>query len=190
MNGNRFKYGIYIGSIASFTGLEEVHLGGPYSWQMPFPHIPELVQTSTYNDCNDCENLHSTYTPDEHTSPSAFKISLPPNLKIVSISYSQMYYHIQDVSVNANNTITEIDVSRNLLTEWNGKISGLEKVEKLDLSGNIAHEVGVDFFPSFKKLKHLDISHNQLGHVLIKGELFRGLSKLQTLNLTNNFEKQ
>ncbi|XP_067672267.1 toll-like receptor 4 [Haliotis asinina] len=194
MNGNRFQYGIYVGSIASLTGLEEVYLGGPFSWKMPFPHIPEMVQTSPYNDCNNCENEHSAYTPDEHSSsslamtrPYPVKINLPPNLKIVSFSSSQLYYHIQNISVNDNNNITEIDVSRNLLTEWNGNISGLEKVEKLNISGNIAHNVGVGFFPSFKKLVNLDISHNQLGSALLKREIFSGLSKLQTLNLSNNF---
>ncbi|XP_046577656.1 toll-like receptor 4 [Haliotis rubra] len=160
---------------------------------MPFPHIPELLQTSTYNDCSDCENLHFAYTPDKHSSsplamPNHYpvKISLPPNLKTVSFTSSQMYYHIQNVRVS-NNSITEIDVSRNLLTEWNGNISGLEKVEKLNISGNIAHNVGVGFFPSFKKLITLDISHNQLGGVLTKSDIFHGLSTLQTLNLSHNF---
>ncbi|XP_046352419.2 toll-like receptor 4 isoform X2 [Haliotis rufescens] len=188
LKGNRFEYYTYIGDISSLVGLEVVDLGGYANKKLPFQSLVDFKQTSTCTDCNVLsERLSSTSLDDEHSSYPV-TIHLPPNLQKVYFSISQLYFHIGSFAVTENN-ITRIDVSRNLFTKWNGTIDGLEKLEYLDLSYNIANYATSDFFSSFQNLKRLNISHNLLGTVLgiSGGDMFRSLSQLQILDLSANY---
>ncbi|XP_071105096.1 toll-like receptor 4 [Haliotis cracherodii] len=195
LKGNRFEYYTYIGDISSLVGLEVVDLGGYANKKLPFQSLADFKQTSTCTDCNVLsERLSSTSLDDEvssylHNKDSIVTIHVPPNLRNVSFSVSQLYFHIGTFAVTENN-ITYIDVSRNLFTKWIGTIDGLEKLEYLDLSYNIANYATSDFFSSFQNLKRLNISHNLLGTVLgniSRGDMFKSLSQLQTLDLSANY---
>ncbi|XP_046577699.1 toll-like receptor 4 [Haliotis rubra] len=184
MKGSRFHYGPYIGDISSLVGLEVVNIRGYGNRRMPFPSLNDFRHMFFLS-----KRLSSVYFDGDYSPHPPFIIHLPPNLKKVDFSVSQMYFHITRFQVYKNN-ITEIDASRNLFTMWIGNVIGFEKLETLNLSDNIANFATSQFFGSFKNLKHLDISNNLLGTVLgniSNGNMFSALSKLQTLDLSANY---
>ena len=87
------------------------------------------------------------------------------------------------------NNITSLDLSDNIIYEWNGSLVKFSELEHAKLSSNFATHVSTNFFLAAPKLKTLDASNNLLGEVLSQdtdGLIFKPLQHLEVLNLALN----
>ena len=130
---------------------------------------------------------------------------------------SFIYSTIPPALICGASKLKHLDISFNLFLTWQGPVLGLGNLESLDLSENFAKELTKEFFLGFPNLLHLNISGNMLGgcfspavkndsHLLFANlnniqsidmsslkifdlpeSLFRNMSQLEKLNLSNNF---
>ena len=121
------------------------------------------------------------------------KIDAPPNLKVIQFRDSNVKTKIAGrktrMKVSFRNNITNLDVSFNVIYEWNGPLVRFEELQHVNLSSNFAYHVSPNFFSSAPNLKTLDASNNLLGEVLSQdtaGLMFKPLQHLEVLNLSLN----
>ena len=115
-------------------------------------------------------------------------VPLPPNLKKLTVQFKQMSFAITEIEIYKNK-LKVLDLSYNLLSLWHGPIEGVEDLESLDLSNNLATVIAPSFFSNFRSLKVLNISWNLLNNALVddvEGKLFDQMSTLRVLDLSGN----
>ena len=79
-----------------------------------------------------------------------------------------------------------VSARHNILFSWIGPISGMNRLETIDLSFNFCKFVSKDFFSHFPSLRFLFIGNNPLGGILqddYEGLIFRHLHQLELLDL-------
>ncbi|XP_046547013.1 toll-like receptor 4 [Haliotis rubra] len=197
---NKLTFGEYLSDISNLTGLEEVDLSGlNHAHELPdFSDLKWL--TTTFEDCqsdNVCEsnpiifssNYADIFSHHSLTTGEGKPIPVPPKLKTFVYAYSQLAYHIGNITFSPN-VLDHVDLSSNILSTWTGPVTGLEDITFLDINNNVAKAISQTFFHTFPNLQILDVSFNFMGNVLQKdtdGDVFLNQRKLQILNLTSNF---
>ncbi|KAH3888419.1 toll-like receptor 4 [Dreissena polymorpha] len=144
-------------------------------------------------------------------------VCLPKNMGTLKWRESFIYSTISPALICGASRLKNLDISFNLFITWQGPVLGLANLESLDLSENYAKELKKEFFLGFPNLLHLNISGNMLGrcfspavnnesHLLfanlnsmrsidmsllkifdLPDSLFRNMSQLEKLNLSNNY---
>ena len=115
----------------------------------------------------------------------------PPNIKTLKWRKSFLNFNLYKFRVCLSPPIETLDISYNLIYEWIGPIYGLEHLKNLDMTANFCDTLSYDFFDTMPNLRNLSVSQNLLGQVLHptannSGEHFNALTKLETLNLSEN----
>ena len=80
--------------------------------------------------------------------------------------------------------LTHLYMDQNLMLPQAGLLSGLSKLEHLDLSGNHVSTLDEDAFNGLSSLKHLNLAYN--GLEALPEDVFDGLSSLEELDLQDN----
>ncbi|XP_064599197.1 toll-like receptor 4 [Liolophura sinensis] len=115
-------------------------------------------------------------------------IRIPPKLKFVRFSFGKSFPFPAKRVNFLNSSLKELHLDNNNLRSFSVFISGLERVEILNLGYNGMVPIpGV--FDEFTGLKHLELYNNYFGVTLkndLKGEFFRKLRNLEVLGLRNN----
>jgi Leucine-rich repeat (LRR) protein len=120
-----------------------------------------------------------------------FTIYLPPKLEKLYM-YDNLYkFYLPDYNFKTitKPVLTHVYLQNNILYRLIGPIRGIESVTYADLSNNFCSYISPQFFEYFPNLSYLDLSNNALGENLEsdhKGEIFRWLYKLASLNLSRN----
>ena len=209
--GNNLGFGLYLKDLNNLVGLTEIEVDGhAFARHAPthFPHEDtEQCQASAYEEphCGRGWNplsSHKMYTPPApdnlevrmpapfETNNAALSYVLPPKLTTFTSRWNQLYFRLENITFNSNNSLTALNLQNNLLTTWTGPVRGLRKLEALNLDNNLAFVFSVDFFKEFPALRNLGLSQNYMRSVIkedINGSLFAALSKLQNLNLSRNY---
>ncbi|XP_026752440.2 LOW QUALITY PROTEIN: protein artichoke-like [Galleria mellonella] len=140
--------------------------------QIPKSNIKSLEVTN-------CEMVS---LPDEvYNLPKITQIQVSHNdLTTINLLNFAKNYNLLKINAS-NNVITELDDSHMSTIDLvrNGNIISL-----IDLSHNLISEIPNNHFKNFDNLLHLNLSHNNINSFEIL--TFEGLSKLQTLYLSNN----
>ncbi|XP_067686694.1 toll-like receptor 4 [Haliotis asinina] len=203
LRDNKLTFGRYLLDIKSLTGLEEVDLSGlNHAHELPSTHDHEWL-TTTFEDCgsdNVCDfnpiiaaSNYADILSHHSLSMGEWKtinnIPVPPKLTKFVYAYSQLAYHIGNITFS-HNVLAHVDFSSNILSTWSGPVIGLENITFLDLSNNVAKVISPAFFHTFPNLRTLNVSYNFLGNVLYKdnnGTVFQNQMRLEKLDLTSNF---
>ncbi|PVD38465.1 hypothetical protein C0Q70_01080 [Pomacea canaliculata] len=214
VSGNRLGFGSYFLDFIHLPNLKTVTNDGYLQTPHPptsypaFSVKPELCESSPYAHESE-RGCHRPLGSDRRAFPpwypfiendrleggdASTHISLtyflPPNLTSYVSRWNQMHYKIVNIQFDENNTLTNLDLSNNLLAVWIGPFKGLNHLESFDLSNNFAHTINYTFFDTFPELKTLRLSRNYLRDPLMndeQGRMFANLSKLESLDLSSNY---
>ena len=123
---------------------------------------------------------------------SLFSATFPASLVTLTLRHSNLRYQRSELKVplTIKNDIVSIDLSDNIMFNWSGSFIYLNKLKYLDLSDNFCTDVTADFFANTPFLESLNASNNKIGHKLaadIKGSIFKPLTNIRKLNLSNNW---
>ncbi|KAH9488321.1 hypothetical protein Btru_063777 [Bulinus truncatus] len=182
LRNNQFTYGVYMTNIKSMKNLETIILSGGESLDV-FPDSLNLNKFNRYRVSEDNAIIQEKYF-----------FQLPPKTSRIDLSVYSIKYILGNISVDPNNSLKYLDLSRNYLPVLLGPITGLHSLESLNLSHNSVYNISDDFFMDFPSLKELILSENLLGgfYSRSKGKVkvFRHLKQLTRLSLsTNSFTK-
>ena len=149
-----------------------------------------------------------------------YMICLPKQLKTFIWSESHLYVRekIQPSLMCGAFNLETLDLSQNVLTNWEGPVLGLTNLKNLTLVGNFCTYISKHFFLGASNLEYLNISRNILGDVFkignpnaslifsnqrkmkklymqqceifeLHSSLFESMSMLEELHLDNNYLK-
>ena len=115
----------------------------------------------------------------------------PKNLQTLIWRQSFLYVHILTLKICQPSSLRLLDLSFNLIETWIGPVYGLEHLQHLNLAQNVCQNISQNFFDNFNSLLTLNVSLNFLGPLLDPrkvnpGTSFKNLTKLQTLDLSDN----
>ena len=119
------------------------------------------------------------------------KISLriPPKLEELYCRYSLIPYDIPEYNFVTNNSLRHIELNHNSLSKWIGPLSGLDKLEYVDLSVNLCDNISDNFFSGLTSIRTLRARANFIGYVIENNRTcpwIKPLRNLQTLDLYLN----
>ncbi|XP_041351605.1 LOW QUALITY PROTEIN: toll-like receptor 4 [Gigantopelta aegis] len=195
---NMFTLGAYISDLSSLKNVTHAYLGTDETNALLQYTSDEngMCEMDSENACQSdieksldygSEHLPASLLMPNNTS-GPFIIVLPPHLQVLHVVCEQMSFEITWM-LFTNNSLTTLNLTCNLLSNWTGPVEGLENLEILDLSFNMATDVSPFFFKGFPLLKKLYISLNFLGsvmHLKNKSLIFDGLTSLEVLDLSKN----
>ncbi|XP_076459353.1 toll-like receptor 4 [Babylonia areolata] len=212
VDGNKFGFGNYFKDLGDLKGLVAIHNDGHNKafdppTEYPRDRLPQCQVMASVTSAT-----HSRYQPLRHsdhvvdtmhtptvegysrqgTSLHNEKVvfTLPPDLDLYVSRWNQLYYKILEVEFNPNNSLRILNLSNNLLATWIGPITGLNKLNVLDLANNFAYNVSFTFFDTLTSLTTLNASRNYLRNVVesdSRGRWFQHLDKLEVLCLSGNY---
>ena len=174
--GNRLVPGKYVEVFWKMSWLKELDLSRQHINYDPF-------YNHHFEQNENLQNISCSLT-----KPDQIFI-LPADIQHIKWSYSFLSFEVPSACVLNGENLLTLDFSSNFITALNGPIYGLESLTSADLSYNLCKNISKDFFSEFKSLKYLDLSYNQLGVSLASVDghyVFRNLTKLEKLNLSNN----
>ncbi|XP_071114426.1 toll-like receptor 4 [Haliotis cracherodii] len=202
---NNFEYAQYVLSIHNMTGLKHIFLGG---------HVRDLSEVIPIaDDLSDVEDYHCSRSEtcdyeDRNWSSSeqTFEISMPlrskvltssqrkplripPNLTFVSYAFAESSITLSEIHFDENK-LEHLDLSFNVMVNWQGPIIGLNHLKVLDLAQNVASNVSYHFFENLTTLETLNLSGNSLDRCIThdkKGQIFGSLTNLKYLDLSRQF---
>ena len=119
----------------------------------------------------------------------SIKIPLPKNLRFIDASNMKVRMKMPSVCITTANNLKEVNLSRNMIWEWNGTILGVENLTTLDLSWNSCGLMGLSIFQYMPNLQFLNLSKNYLGTSINKdqiGTIFQNQGKLNSLDISQN----
>ena len=204
VGGNRLTGGKYTKSMYKMIHIKHIHLSRQHSNIDPFyrQHFEDTTifkyDPFTLHETNSLRNRNSglqaiiTCTNCREQCPwDTICLCIPPYLEKVEWSRSYIELEVGKVKVCEPSTLKYLDVSSNLITEWNGPVKGLEHLENLNLANNYCQKLEPFFFDTFYGLRSLDLSYNFLGPVFSNetvkhADYFRNLSSLVSLDLHEN----
>ncbi|KAK7112995.1 hypothetical protein V1264_012363 [Littorina saxatilis] len=214
--GNRLGFGSYFKDLENLVGLTELEVDGhAFAFHIParYPvdHVegcntPEGANTqcqlgwrrhsspnthirTTQGDKDEYEQTES-WEQQELTRSEGLTFKLPPNLKTFKSRWNQLYYRLEEITFDPNNSLVDLELRDNLLTTWTGPMRGLNQLETLNLQNNLAYAFGIRFFHDFKSVKNLNLAINYMRGVVgddEKGLFFEPLDKLQYLDISSNY---
>ncbi|XP_053378266.1 toll-like receptor 4 [Mercenaria mercenaria] len=154
LSGNRLTYGKYVNYLHKAIGIEYLDLSRQHLNYDPFFH--------KHYDSRQMSSIKSTDFSENCSSLCV--VCLPHSLRSLKWRKSFIYLKIiTPMAICGASGLKYLDLSFNLILKWNATIFGVENVTHLDLSENICSEVNPTFFLTFKSVKHLNLSVNNLG---------------------------
>ncbi|XP_052106961.1 toll-like receptor 4 [Mytilus californianus] len=117
-----------------------------------------------------------------------FPLPFPKNLREVHVKGSQLQFDIPRLEL-MENKLEYFDASLNLLSRWRGPTVNFLHLKFLNLSSNYCSKISSYFFEGTAKLEKLYIQNNLLGFSIpydVKGEIFKPLRRLNTIDLSQN----
>ena len=213
LNWNRLTFGSYFRDMKHLVNLTEVEMDG-HQFALDFPHHfaldvlgqckgkdPERLSRCRSTPVQLIDHLTSweedmrTHGPPQTDqlplySEDRVRYTLPPKLTTVSARYDQLFYKLKNIKINPENSLTTLDLSRNLFTNWGNGIEGLGQLTTLNLGYNLAYKINHSFFQSFPSLVKFYAGRNFLRIPLEhdeRGEFFDPLCKLEELQLSENY---
>ncbi|CAL1538884.1 unnamed protein product, partial [Lymnaea stagnalis] len=184
LGNNRLIYGLYLQDLKHLKNMKRLNLRGGQNLQK----LPTYEITSAQK----FQHRFSRSLPLTHINSgnAPLVIKLPAKLKILDMSVAGLRYILSTFDVDSNNALTSLTLNHNFFPCLLGPVSGLEKLENLDLSFTSASTINPKFFKNFKGLKHLMLSNNALGSFFSSlnptSRIFRDLNSLVALDLSNN----
>ena len=119
-------------------------------------------------------------------------VFLPHRLELLDLSDIKLPYDIPRMAFKNNKVLKYLDLSANIIKNFNGPLYGLPSLEYLDLSRNYCQQVKPLFFSQLQSLRTLLLYQNILGGSLSAdsaGVTFSKLALLQNLDLSSNVIK-
>ncbi|XP_041351606.1 LOW QUALITY PROTEIN: toll-like receptor 4 [Gigantopelta aegis] len=195
---NRFTNGPYIVALEVMRKVTHLYLGNDDSKSMPhlpYPRRRNSVQFESDSSQSGLKHMWNTTRSIPLTPPilkssyySPISISLPPHLQLLQLTCKKMVFDITWLRFKPNN-LTTLILNCNLLSRWIGPVEGLDNLQHLDLSNNLARFVSTHFFTSFPNLRLLNISFNFLGSMLYQANqslILDNLTSLEVLDMSLN----
>lgn len=135
-------------------------------------------------------NISSNHTTDlPHKCSECWGI--PPALEEIDISRSGLLCDVTKILCNSNNSLKILNSAYQSkvscvvkLLHVSGSLATLQKLEKLDLSGNRIKTIPYSAFSGLVSLKHLILTHNSLGWPVISFNIQSMV--FRTLNFSDN----
>lgn len=127
---------------------------------------------------------------DADVCPLNCSVCVPPQIVKVIWHSSFVYTDLDSIYVCGADNLQYLDMSFNLITGWNGPVTGLDNLKVLNISRNICVHISDSFFDNFKSLEVLDLSHNRLGYAFDSNNnnkshlILQHLTQLQYLNMS------
>ncbi|KAH9488320.1 hypothetical protein Btru_063775 [Bulinus truncatus] len=176
LRNNQFTYGVYVTNIKYMKNLETIILSGGEALDV-FPDSLNPNRLNRYRVSEDDAIIQEKYF-----------FQLPPKTSRIDLSVSSIRYILGNISVDPNNSLKYLDLSRNYLPVLLGPITGLHSLEYLNLSHNSVYNISDYFFMDFPSLKELILSQNLLGdfYQLSNKTVFTYLKQLTKLSLSTN----
>lgn len=195
---NVLGVGFYLVTLTSFTGIRVLRASNQFSSHSLFDlYIPHDPRSCDVPKRIPCQPVPSTLQQVRHANINiTYKkftthVPFPPFLKLLDLSGSSLSLFFPPVSLSTN-VLEHLNLSRNFINFFYGQINNLDHLKVLDLSNNMCSYVDENSFNGNKLLQTLNLSNNLLGFTnSVFGKksnisLFRNLSKLQILNLSQN----
>ena len=182
LNGNRFFFGNYVRNMWKMSNLKVLKLNG---WIRGY-NLPTYFTRHDQQPAFPC-NL----TTDKLEEISFFgkdnseiTLRLPPKLETLQMNLAELSLSITNFSIHPNNSLKKISVSGNNIPSLIGTVSGLHKLEFLDLSKNNIKYISPMFF-YHSRLKTINLSWNDCASYLHSQQQSLSFpSSLRHLNLS------
>ena len=179
---NAFILGTYFMDLHKLDQLETLHVDDFLAQAMDlprnYPYIPPL-------DTDKC-------SPHERTELEPiddFQIHLPPKMKVFNMRFTGMRYVISKLDIGVNNSLKSMSFECNYFPSLKGPVTGLNQLQKLNLSHSFIGSITNNFFKTFPSLEILVLSSNNLGQFFSshqKTKVFQNLISLKYLDLSSN----
>nr|QNQ79670.1 toll-like receptor [Anadara sativa] len=201
MADNKFTMGWYVLQTEVINGVKEFNGSFQHTAHNPYDlgkSLFERVRGCDNQKRSNCEDNVPRYETDQMLDLTAHlqkllkqKLPIPICKSVEKIHFSQcsLRYKLPKLTLFENN-ITYVDLSGNILYDWEGPILNVHKIRYLDLSNNYCSQVSDVFFQGFKNLQTLLVNSNILGYTLNSDEDGRKLGHLKALkqlDLSSNY---
>ncbi|KAK7112997.1 toll-like receptor 4 [Littorina saxatilis] len=211
--GNRLVFGPYFKDFVNLVGLTDLEVDGhAFAFHPPVRYPAEDTGECEASDgemsqCRlgwrpygdhiwvdqehtDMNEQTESWNLQEFMKTEGLTFRLPPNLMTFKSRWNELFYRLEGIRFDPNNSLVSLNFRSNLLTTWTGPVSGLDKLESLTLQNNLAFRFKTSFFKDFRSVKKLYLSKNYLNVVLSddeEGLLFGPLDKLEYLDISRNY---
>ena len=174
LNGNRFFFGHYLQNISLMSNVKTLKMNG---WIRGYC-LPTYFAAVAQQPVGKCE-----YGKPGKKEKILFK--LPPKLENLEMNLADLSLSITEFAFDPNNSLKTIFAFGNNIPSLVRPVTGLEKLETLDLSRNNIIHISSMFFSNFS-LKRLNLSGNDCGSYLYRQDQNLSFpSTLQYLDLSN-----
>lgn len=216
LSGNRLAYGQYLQYLVymkhvNFLDISRQHLNyDPFlykHYERSFYQTPSVSRQVASNlDYGLLSNETTSFLTLPHTFDPVYTCSkclkecrlknltcvcIPPKLEKVKWKMSSLRFRVRNLKICPPLSLKILDASFNLIIEWTGSLTGLEKLVDLNLAENYCNNMSSKFFDTLYNLRKLNISYNFLGRILNPtnkdaGRHFKALRNLEILDLSEN----
>ncbi|KAK6973327.1 TLR cluster3 member 10 [Biomphalaria glabrata] len=183
LGNNRLLFGKYLKNLSKLGNLQFLQMSrDTFLYDLPSQY-PFQAKFHMFD--------HNSYSlPPNIDSSDPFILKLPPKLTRVEMNTAGLIYFLTNLTVEDNNSLTELSIAKNYFPKAIGPISGLKNLHYLDLSHCSLAVISTTFFQYFPSLNTLKISYNNLKNLLMQAnsnaKIFRNLTKLKYLDLSYN----
>ncbi|KAK7461606.1 hypothetical protein BaRGS_00038650 [Batillaria attramentaria] len=201
LNANLLELAPYVNDLRCLESLEVLYIDGYNNYWTPplrppgFSNPPAKYKTDPGCVSPGRYGTLPVRTDDDVTlQGQKSEFILPPNLRVFKARHFGLFYKLQQIHVNPNNSLEVLLARENHFPTWEGPVTGLENLSTLDLSksyasGNQLRTVfwGRDSYAilgGLNNLQVLDMSDNNLGYV--HEATFINLTNLERLSLATN----
>ncbi|XP_062576484.1 toll-like receptor 4 [Saccostrea cucullata] len=189
---NKMALGAYLMDVLFLTGMESLDL----SLQMTSKPTSKLIDAFIcQNPLRPSDNTIERHSNKYNTEPFQMRynanisVTLPRNLRTLILRTIGIRLELSAIHVNPSNQLTHLDLSQNVITSFKGPIIGFNKLQYLDLSGNLCSLLSTRLFDFTTALQVLKLNNNLLGFSLkddLDGGTFKNQVNLQELDLSDN----
>ncbi|KAK7590207.1 hypothetical protein V9T40_001820 [Parthenolecanium corni] len=181
LRGNRLET-IELEAFSNLPELELVDLAFNNLKKFELIALDEMVGSSTFLNLNlsfnEIRQLSTNYMDNESEVPSL-------NIKTLDLSGNQIMDICKDYFVPIENTLTNLYLSRNRLTNTSRAVFGsLSQLQWLDLSFNKINRVDPDTMRETDEIQILNLRSNNLYD--LPPNLFHGMKNLRLIDLSDN----
>jgi hypothetical protein len=194
MAENKLTSGLYMLEVVSMKNLRVLNA----SLQLHPPKYPYSVfdrchdkDENQYHTAVDGSISHALENHYHATYSFSFNwtIPLPPNLETYDLHSSRLYFHVANFSVYAPK-LRYVYLQNNFILSWAGNVHMKNNtLLTMDLSNNFCSHLSPGCTHDMRHVRHLNISHNDLGQDLEKdthGQIFENLQDLEILDISFN----
>ncbi|KAH9493087.1 hypothetical protein Btru_022774 [Bulinus truncatus] len=182
LGNNRLLFGRYLEKLHYLWNLQHLVMSRDnYLYNLPkqYPFKSDKASDIDSYDSRDTResSMKSNYS---------FILTLPPNMTKLEMNTAGLVYFLSELKINENNRLEQLSISKNYFPVAKGPITGLKKLRYLDLTHCSLQSITQSFFQYFPSLKTLKLGYNDLKTLLSQKAIFRNLTQLTYLDLSNN----